>query len=136
MDFTKMNGSKTFEKINWNIDTKDFKFTNPKELYEKGVGNVQVFGFYFNKSKYGLQCNAIGQGFIINLPQHLNDKVDEMLKNTEAVEAIKRGECSLWFYQYDSKFRKNCFGVSFENTQLPTQQQQQNNSPTQQPPIF
>lgn len=133
MDFTKVNENKSFEKIDWRINTKDFKFTNPKELYEKGVARVQVFGFYFNKSNFGLQCNAIGQGFIVNLPQHLNEKVDELLKDKEAVEAIRRGECSLCFYKYDSKYRKDCYGVTFENTPLPQPRQ----SPAQpQMPIF
>lgn len=115
MDFTKINKNQ-FEKIEWGIDTKDFVFKKIKDIYED-TNIVQVFGFFFTKSKdYGLQPNAILKDCLLNLPTHQKDTISELLKNKEAVEAIKRGECSLKFRQYQSKYNKVCYEIEFINT--------------------
>lgn len=136
MDFNKFNSGSKYEKIDWGVDTKDFPFVSIRDLWEKNVKKTTVFGLFFSKGNFGLQPNAIGAGYILNLPQHLNDDISKMLDDKEAVEAIKKGDLTLCFYQYDSKYRKGCFGVSFENTVRgqPTQPAQ----PAQpaQPPIF
>lgn len=115
MDFTKINKNQ-FEKIEWGIDTKDFVFKKIKDIYED-TNIVQVFGFFFTKSKdYGLQPNAILKDCLLNLPTHQKETISELLKNKEAVEAIKRGECSLKFRQYQSKYNKICYEIEFINT--------------------
>ena len=115
MDFTKLNKN-TFEKIEWNIDTKNFGFKKINDIYEeKNV--VQVFGFFFVKSEnYGLQPVAILKDCLLNLPTHKRDIISEMLKNPDAVNAIKNGECSLTFRQYKSKYNKVCYDFDFVNT--------------------
>lgn len=115
MDFTKVNKNQ-FEKIEWGVDTKDFVFKKIKDIYEE-TNVVQVFGFFFTKSEnYGLQPNAILKDCLLNLPSHQKDTISELLKNKEAVEAIKRGECSLKFRQYQSKYNKLCYEIEFINT--------------------
>ena len=115
MNFTQFNKN-TFEKIEWNIDTKNFGFKKIKDLYEE-TNIVQVFGFFFVKSEnYGLQPVAILKDCLLNLPVHKRDIISEMLKNVDCVNAIKNGECSLVFREYKSKYNKICYDFDFVNT--------------------
>ena len=115
MNFTQFNKN-NFEKIEWGVDTNGFVFKKIKDIYdEKNV--VQVFGFFFVKSEnYGLQPVAILKDCLLNLPTHKRDIISEMLKNPDAVNAIKNGECSLTFRQYKSKYNKLCYDFDFVNT--------------------
>ena len=124
MDFTKVNKNH-FEKIDWGVDTKDFVFKKIKDIYEE-TNIVQVFGFFFTKSEnYGLQPNAILKDCLLNLPTHQKDNISELLKNKEAVEAIKRGECSLMLREYQSKYNKTCYEIEFINTPKTTDDKQE-----------
>lgn len=115
MDFTKCNKNQ-FERIEWSKKTEGFSFKKIRNIYEPKKA-VQVFGFFFTKSdNFGLQPNAILDDCILNLPIHLRDTISEMLKDKETVEAIDRGECSLIFREYDSKYNKKCYAVDFINT--------------------
>ena len=115
MDFTKLNKN-NFEKIEWGVDTKGFVFKKITDIYEE-TNTVQVFGFFFVKSEnYGLQPVAILKDCLLNLPTHKRDIISEMLKNSDAVNAIKNGECSLTFRQYKSKYNKVCYDFDFVNT--------------------
>ena len=115
MNFTQFNKN-TFEKIEWDIDTNGFVFKKIKDLYEE-TNVVQVFGFFFVKSEnYGLQPVAILKDCLLNLPTHKREIISEMLKNPDAVNAIKNGECSLTFRQYKSKYNKVCYDFDFVNT--------------------
>ena len=116
MDFTKLNKN-TFEKIEWNVDTKDFTFKKLSDFYKYGVTTVRVFGFFFTKStEYGLQPVAIARNCFINLPKHKKDVISDMLKNADCVSAIKNGECSLKLREYKSKYGKTCYDFDFINT--------------------
>lgn len=124
MDFTKCNKNQ-FEKIEWTKKTDGFSFKKIKDLYDEGVKRVQVFGFFFTKSEnYGLQPNAILNDCILNLPTHQKDTISEMLKDKDCVKAIDNGECSLSFREYQSKYNKTCYEISFENTQKATETQE------------
>ena len=116
MDFTKLNKN-TFEKIEWNVDTKDFTFKKLSDFYNMGVKTVRVFGFFFTKSEeYGLQPVAIARNCLINLPKHKKDVISDMLKNADCVSAIKNGDCSLKLREYKSKYGKTCYDFDFINT--------------------
>ena len=116
MNFTKYNKNQ-FEKIEWSKKTEGFSFKKIKDLYNEGIKRVQVFGFFFTKSEnYGLQPNAILNDSILNLPTHQKDTISEMLKDKECVKAIDNGECSLEFREYQSKYNKTCYEISFVNT--------------------
>ena len=115
MNFTQFNKN-TFEKIEWNIDTKNFGFKKIKDIYEE-TNVVQVFGFFFTKSEnYGLQPIAITHDCLVNLPTHKKDIISDMLKNADCVKAIKNGECSLKLREYKSKYNKTCYDFDFINT--------------------
>lgn len=115
MDFTKCNKNQ-FDKIEWSKKTEGFSFKKIKDIYET-TNVVQVFGFFFTKSEnFGLQPNAILNDCILNLPIYLKDTISEMLKDKETVKALDKGECSLKFREYDSKYNKKCYAVDFINT--------------------
>ena len=115
MNFTQFNKN-TFEKIEWGVDTNGFVFKKIKDIYEE-TNVVQVFGFFFVKSEnYGLQPVAILKDCLLNLPTHKREIISEMLKNPDAVNAIKNGECSLTFRQYKSKYNKICYDFDFIDT--------------------
>lgn len=116
MDFTKCNKN-NFEKIEWNVNTKDFTFKKLSDLYSQGTKTTQVFGFFFIKSEnYGLQPIAITKDCLVNLPTYKKDIISDMLKNAECVNAIKNGECSLKLREYKSKYNKVCYDFDFINT--------------------
>jgi hypothetical protein len=128
MDFTIYNKN-TFKKIDWNRNTENFGFKKISDLYSEGITRVQVFGFFFTKSEnFGLQPNAILNDCFLNLPTHLRDTVSKMLVSDECIDSIKRGECTLKFRDYMSKYNKMCYAVDFVNTVK--------NSGDTQPPIF
>ena len=115
MDFTQFNKN-TFEKIEWGVDTNGFVFKKIKDIYEE-TNVIQVFGFFFVKSEnYGLQPVAILKDCLLNLPTHKRDIISKMLKNPDAVNAIKNGECSLKLREYRSKYNKTCYDFDFIDT--------------------
>ena len=116
MNFTQYNKN-TFEKIEWNVNTKDFTFKKLSDFFGQGVKTIQVFGFFFTKSEnYGLQPIAITKDCLVNLPTHKRDIISDMLKNPECVSAIKNGECSLKLREYKSKYNKMCYDFDFIDT--------------------
>ena len=121
MDFTKHNKN-TFEKIEWNVNTKDFTFKKLSDFYNQGIRAIQVFGFFFTKSEnYGLQPIAITKDCLLNLPTHKKEVISDMLKDVDCVNAIKNGECSLKLREYKSKYGKTCYDFDFINTPKATE---------------
>ena len=121
MDFTKHNKN-TFEKIEWNVNTKDFTFKKLSDFYNQGIRAIQVFGFFFTKSEnYGLQPIAITKDCLLNLPTHKKEVISDMLKDVDCVNAIKNGECSLKLREYKSKYNKTCYDFDFINTPKATE---------------
>ena len=116
MDFTNFNNN-TFKKIEWTKKTDGFSFKKIKDLYSEGVRTVKVYGFFFTKSEnFGLQPNAILNDCLLNLPTHLRDTISKMLASDDCVNAIRRGECSIKFREYMSKYNKMCYAVDFIDT--------------------
>lgn len=119
MNFTQFNKN-TFEKIEWNVNTKGFTFKKLSDFYRNDIKTIQVFGFFFTKSEnYGLQPVAILKDCLLNLPSHKKDVISEMLKNADCVNAIKKGECSLKLRGYKSKYGKVCYDFDFVDTSTP-----------------
>lgn len=115
MDFTTKNKN-NFKKREWSRKTEGYQFKKLSELYKNGVRKVQVFGFFFTKSKdYGIQPNAICEGYLLNLPVHQKDIISEMLQNDDCYNAINNGECTLEISEYESH-NKKCYGIIYTNT--------------------
>lgn len=116
MDFTTKN-TNNFKKREWSKKTDGYTFKKLGDLYKEGVRFVQVFGFFFTKSEnYGLQPNAICNGFLLNLPTHQKDTISEMLQDDDCYNAINNGECTLKIREYKSKYNKICYDISYTNT--------------------
>lgn len=137
MNFTQFNKN-TFEKIEWNVNTKGFTFRKLSDFYNQGVKTIQVFGFFFTKSEnYGLQPVAITKNCLVNLPTYKKDIISEMLKNVDCVNAIKNGECSLKLREYKSKYGKVCYDFDFVDTPTTEEKQPETTETTEkQPDIF
>lgn len=142
MNFTQFNKN-TFEKIEWNVNTKGFTFRKLSDFYNQGVKTIQVFGFFFTKSEnYGLQPVAITKHCLVNLPTYKKDVISEMLKNVDCVNAIKNGECSLKLREYKSKYGKVCYDFDFVDTPITsatpetTEEKQSETTEEKQPDIF
>lgn len=133
MDFTTLNKT-NFKKREWSKKTDGYTFKKLSDLYKEGIRRVQVFGFFFTKSEnYGLQPNAICDGYLLNLPTHQNETISNMLQDDECYNAIDNGECTLEIREYQSKYNKTCYEITFTNTQaIPASQ----TAPATQPDIF
>lgn len=89
------------------------------------LGNGFVFRvdglFINNKGRYG--SHAVVQADIpfpinVSMPNGLTDAFNELLKDGEAIEAIKNGECFMKVRQYTSKkYGKTCFTADFVKPQ-------------------
>lgn len=112
MDFKKFN--KGFEKIDWEVNTDNFEYKSLKELFESGVKELTIKGFFFSKSDFGLQANAITDSFFVNLPKDKNETIQEILKEKDCISSIKNGECKILIRDYHSKkYNKQCFTFDF-----------------------
>ena len=117
MDFTTLNKT-NFKKREWSKKTDGYTFRKLSDLYKEGVRRVRVFGFFFTKSEnYGLQPNAICEGYLLNLPAHQKETISIMLQDDVCYNAINNGECTLEIREYQSKYNKTCYEIAFTNTQ-------------------
>ena len=136
MDFTTLNKT-NFKKREWSKKTDGYTFKKLSDLYKEGVKRVQVFGFFFTKSEnYGLQPNAICDGYLLNLPSHQKETISNMLKDVECCNAINNGECTLEIREYQSKYNKTCYEITFTNTPKTTPASVSELEPATQPDIF
>ena len=116
MDFTTKNNS-NFKKREWSKKTDGYTFKKLGDLYKEGVRKVQIFGFFFTKSEnYGLQPNAICEGYLLNLPTHQRDIISEMLQDDDCYNAINNGECTLEIRECQSKYNKTCYEIYYTDT--------------------
>lgn len=102
MDFKQFN-KKNFKTIDWGIDTKDLPFTKLVNYQDGQIINVK--GFFFIKDTFngGLQLVLISANALINCPKHLVETIKELLKDDNAVDSIKNGECSVKVKHYKGK---------------------------------
>ena len=136
MDFTTLNKT-NFKKREWSKKTDGYTFKKLSDLYKEGVKRVQVFGFFFTKSEnYGLQPNAICDGYLLNLPSHQKETISNMLKDVECCNAINNGECTLEIREYQSRYNKTCYEITFTNTPKTTPASVSELEPATQPDIF
>lgn len=111
MNFTKFNKT---NRIEWNVDSSNFPFRKIADVYNEGIRLVKIRGFYVQNGKYGKQANAITDTYVMNLPTHATETIEQILDDMEAVEAIKRGECWIRLYSYHSKtYNRDCYGFDF-----------------------
>lgn len=113
MDFSKFNKQGEFKRIEWGIDTKNFEFVSLTKLYNENERCINIKGFFFMKSKeYGLQAVAICDNKLVNIPRHYNDVIEEILKDDDAVNDIKKGLLMARLSEYESH-GKQCISLTF-----------------------
>lgn len=118
-DFNTLNKQK-YNKIEWNIDTKDFSYAKTSELYNKAPSEKYIVkGLFFMKGVFGLQVVAIipDRKILVTLPKSENETISELLNNSDFVSAVKNGDLSISLRQYESKtYHKKCYAVEYQNT--------------------
>lgn len=104
----------------FNCNTEGFDYKSLKDLFEDN-GEDQVYvvqGIYINrKSEYGDAPVAICDSFFVNLPQHLLDDCETILKDQDDIDAIKAGKVGFKIEQYESDKKKGkdktCYGIKW-----------------------
>lgn len=91
----------------------DSEYITLKELYNNNVECLRLNGFYKNKhSKYGENYVAVCDKYLINLPKHLNDTIEKIGKDVEAIADINDGKVGITPYEYN-KENSACYSINF-----------------------
>lgn len=106
-----------YNKITFDVDTKDFKFEKLENLYKAQRNKVyKLDGLFLNQSQFGQQGVAIvaNDKILVDLPLHFAPTVQMILADTDGVEIIKSGKVGFTIYEYESKNRKRkCYSIKF-----------------------
>lgn len=102
----------------FDIDITDFRFMSMEDVFKNfGENTIKVDGLYINtKSDYGDHPVAINvdDGLLIDMPQHMTEVVEEILKDSESISLIKKGYVGLRAQKYISKkYKKTCYGAEW-----------------------
>lgn len=100
----------------FDVDTSNFKWVNLKTLFDTDPkAKHKVLGLFTNNGgKYGTEPVAIIDGFLVNLPRHLLDTVQQMLDDDDIVQYIKDGHVAFSIYQYhSSKYNRDAYSVKW-----------------------
>lgn len=112
-----------FEKLNkgqklFKIDVENPTFKKLNTFNDKDV--LKVLGCYINKhSVFGDEpifiCQTVSKEiFFVNCPKGHIQTVEEIIKDSELVNAINNGECFIEVQKYFSqRFKKECFDFNF-----------------------
>lgn len=104
--------------IIFDIDISDFSFSKLSDIYTSyGKNVIKVNGLYINKkSKFSPHPVAINveEKMLIDLPEHMTETVEEILKDSESISLIKRGCVGLRAQKYtDKKYKKTCYSAEW-----------------------
>ena len=105
-DLSNVNGKKS---IDWEYDTTNFEFINRKDMEIGKEYNVHGF-FFHNKSKFGESGVVILDDAFVDLPEHMNAGIKNMLTIQEFIDDVKSNKIGLKVYKYDTELRKDCIG--------------------------
>ena len=100
----------------FDVDTTNFKWVDLKTLFDTDPAKqYKVLGLYNNNSgKFGTEPVAIVEGFIVKLPRHLLDAVQQMLDSDESVQYIKDGHVAFKIYEYHSnKYNRDAYSIEW-----------------------
>ncbi len=108
-----------YNKTGFGIDTTDFEYVKLSALYndaKEGGEDVihNINGIYVNKSPLGLSPVIIDapNSRLVNLPSHLAETCQNILADSEAVEAIKANKVGYTIYEYEARGKK-CYSIRF-----------------------
>ena len=82
-----------------------------------GAHVVKTAGLYINKTgNYNSHPVAIiaDEKILLDLPSHMTDTVNEVLKDSESIDLIKKGLVGLKAHEYvDKTYHKRCVGFEW-----------------------
>ena len=104
--------------IIFDIDISDFSFMKLSDIYTSyGKNVVKVDGLYINKKgRYDPHPVAINieEKTLIDLPEHMTETVEKILKDSESISLIKRGCVGIRAQKYtDKKYKKTCYSAEW-----------------------
>ena len=88
---------------------KDAQFIKCRDLYDQGYTMeakkaATVRGVFISRAgKYGPSASLICEGFNVNLPAHMLEEVEEILRSPEDLEDINAGRVGVYAYEYVNK---------------------------------
>lgn len=102
----------------FDIDITNFRFIKLEDIYSiYGKKEVKVDGLYINKkSNFNPHPVAINieEKMLIDLPEHMTETVNEILKDSESISLIKKGCVGLRAQKYtDKKYKKTCYSAEW-----------------------
>lgn len=98
--------------VDWGIDAKEFEYKKPSEL-DPNVA-YPLRGFYISSmSEFGPQAVFISDTFKVNCPKGYVEKVKELLKDEECIEAVKNNLCAFKVERYYVD-KYNTYGYHFK----------------------
>lgn len=105
--------NKSFNKVDWGIDTKDFPFVKCSD--QKQDKKIAIKGFFITPdSGYGEGAIVILKEELLSIPQRYVQQIKDMLNDEEVVEAVKNGQCGIIITEFESKkFKKTGYDVEF-----------------------
>ncbi|MDT4304309.1 hypothetical protein RPA26_11525 [Staphylococcus haemolyticus] len=109
-----------------------FEYDNEKERDYIKLGELDMSKTYpiealfiNTKGKFGDQGVIISGDYIVNLPQHLTEMIEDMRKDEEMVEAINQRLFDFEIYEFESKkYNRKSHGINLvpsENVQQEAQ---------------
>lgn len=111
--------------IDWGINTENFEYFKLQDLYEMNGADATytLKGLFINKNKPEKQLKEFGaspvgilEDKLVNLPNHMLEEVEGILKDEEDIESIMNGEAVFKIRQYESH-AKTCFGIDWQEVE-------------------
>lgn len=111
--------------IDWGINTENFEYFKLADLYEMN-GDDELYtlkGLFVNRNKPEKQLKEFGaspvgilEDKLINLPNHMLEEVEGILKDEEDIESIMNGEAVFKIREYESH-SKTCYGIDWQEVE-------------------
>lgn len=104
--------------IVFDIDIKDFDFIDGHGFIKKyGDNVVKIDGLYINKKgmyKDHPVAIIVAEKTLLDLPSHMTNTVNDILKDAESINLIKKGLVGIKAHEYiDGKYFKHCVGFDW-----------------------
>ena len=101
----------------FDVNIEGMPYFKLKDLFEDNGADAKYIirsMFISSKGNYDPAPIFVLDNLCVNIPAHLTETVKDMLKDEEAVEAIKGGKLGFIIYSYfDDTHKKTCYSVNF-----------------------
>lgn len=93
--------------------SEDSHYVSLRELFSDEHKVHVLNGFYKNvHGMYGKNYVAVCGDMLVDLPKHLNDTVEAIMKDDAAVESINDKKVGITVYKYNTH-NKDCYSINF-----------------------